>query len=87
MNASRKISRVLIARSGLAVRAAMQDSQEKLDELLSIRLAGRPTVYCLDETGKRRNKLPAEFDGKCVRLRTDNARSPWIEIEVPKPSP
>ena len=50
---------------------------------VSIRLAGPANAYCLDETGKRRNKLPAEFDGKCVRLRTDDARSPWIEIDVP----
>jgi len=54
---------------------------------LTMRLAGRPSVHRLDETGRRRGRLPADFDGKRLRLRTDSARSPWIEIEVPKPSP
>ncbi|MGB2824737.1 MAG: beta-galactosidase, partial [Phycisphaerae bacterium] len=54
---------------------------------LSIQVLGRPTAYCLDETGKRRNQLPADFDGNRLRLRTDSARTPWIEIAVAEPSP
>jgi hypothetical protein len=47
---------------------------------LSVPMPGRASAYALDETGKRRNKLPATPKDNTVELRTDAARSPWIEL-------
>jgi hypothetical protein len=47
---------------------------------VTVPMPGPATVYALDETGKRRNKLPATVKGNTVELRTDAARSPWIEL-------
>jgi hypothetical protein len=47
---------------------------------LVMKIAGRPTVYALDETGKRRNPLAAQVTGDVLRLNLVGARSPWCEV-------
>ena len=47
---------------------------------VAVPMPGAATAYALDETGKRRNKLPATVKGRTVELPTDAARTPWIEL-------
>jgi len=49
---------------------------------LKIRVGGKASVYPLDETGKRRDPLPANCTDGTLRFRTDAARSPWCEIAI-----
>ena len=48
--------------------------------LLRLPMPGRCAAHALDPTGRRGAKLPARFTAGRAELRTDNARSPWIEV-------
>jgi hypothetical protein len=49
---------------------------------LALKLGGRATVYALDETGKRRNKLDAQVQDGLLRMNLGGARSPWCEVVI-----
>jgi len=53
---------------------------EPVDCQITLSVPGPASVYPLDETGKRRPKVPATADGKTIRLQTGKVQSPWIEI-------
>ena len=55
---------------------------EPVDADLRLKLGRAASVYALDETGKRRNRLPASLDNGILLLRLKEARSPWCEIVV-----
>ncbi|NQT12860.1 MAG: beta-galactosidase, partial [Planctomycetes bacterium] len=49
---------------------------------VSIALSGPAVVYALDETGKRRTELTVTSEAGMLRLRLDEAKSPWCEVVV-----
>lgn len=55
---------------------------EPVDAEVRLPLSAAATLYPLDETGKRRQGIPADFDQGVCRLRLTDLRSPWCEVEA-----
>ncbi|MFP4055998.1 MAG: beta-galactosidase [Candidatus Brocadiia bacterium] len=53
---------------------------EPVDARLRIRVAGTPTAYALDPTGKRRGAVEVAAEGGAVAIDLGQVRSPWCEI-------
>ncbi len=49
---------------------------------VAIDVAGPAEVYALDETGKRRQRVPAVQEGRTLEVKLDEVHSPWCEIVV-----